>query len=77
MEEIVEVVRMIPRERVQRRTVEQIVHVPVPQVVEEIAGLVQMILQERISKRIIDRIVDVPVVTQRQVPTIEWSTCLV
>ena len=39
---------------------EQIVHVPVPQVVEEIAGVVQIIPQERISTRVIDRIVDVP-----------------
>ena len=71
MEEIGEVVRLIPQERVQQRTVEQIVHVPVPQVAEEIAGVVQIIHRECISKRIIDRIVDVPVVMQRQVPTIQ------
>ena len=69
--EIIEVVRLIPQERVQQRTVEQIVHIPVPQVVEEIAEVVQIIPQERVSKRIIDRIVNVPVVTQRQVPTIQ------
>ena len=38
-----EVVRLIPLERVQQRTVEQIVHVPVPQVVEETAKVVQII----------------------------------
>ena len=70
-DEIIEVVRLTPQERVQQRTVEQIVHVSVPRVVEEIAGVVQIILQERISKRITDRIVDVPVVMQRQVPTIQ------
>ena len=43
MEEIDEVVRLIPLERVQQRTVEQIVHVPVPQVVEETARVVQII----------------------------------
>ena len=68
VDEIVEVVRL---ERVQQRTVEQIVHVPVPQVVEEKVGVVQIILQERVSMRIIDRIVDVPVVVQRQAPTIQ------
>ena len=31
--EVVKVVRLIPQERVQQRTVEQIVDVPVPQVV--------------------------------------------
>ena len=71
VDEIIEVVRLIPQERVQQRAREQIVHVSVPPVVEEIAGVVQIIPQERISKRIIDRIVDVPVVTQRQVPTIQ------
>ena len=44
MEEILEVVRLILQERVQQRTVEQIVHVSVPQVVEEIPGVVQLIL---------------------------------
>ena len=71
VDEIIEVVRLIPQEGIQQRTVEQIVHVPVPQVAEEIAGVVQIIHRECISKRIIDRIVDVPVVTQRQVPTIQ------
>ena len=74
MEDIVEVVRLIPQERVQQRTVEQIVHVPVPQAVEEILEVVQIILKERILERIIDRIVDVPVVMQRQVPTIQDSS---
>ena len=71
MEEIVEVVRLIPQERVQQPTVEQIVDFSGPQVVEEIVEVVQIIHQERISERIIDRIVDVPVVMQRQVPTIQ------
>ena len=91
VDEIIEVVRLIPQESFQRRTVEQVVHVPVPQVVEEIAGVAQIIHQERITKRIIDRIVCVPVVMQRQAPTIqtvqktvevpqvqsliEWQTC--
>ena len=70
-EEIAEVVRLFPQERVQQRTVEQIGHVPVPQVVEEIVEVVQIIPQERVSKRIIDRIFVVPVVMQRQVPTIQ------
>ena len=34
--------QLIPLERVQQRTVEQIVHVPVPQVVEETAKVVQI-----------------------------------
>ena len=44
---------------------EQIVHVPEPQVLEEIAGMVQIIHQERFS------IVNVPVVMQRQIPFIQ------
>ena len=49
---------------------EQIVHVPEPQVVEEIAGVVQFFPQER-SKFFIDGIVNVPVVMQRQIPFIQ------
>ena len=71
MEEIVEIVRLIPQERVQQCTVEQIVDDHVPRVVEEIAEVVQIILLERILERIVDRIVDVPVVMQRQVSTIQ------
>ena len=71
VDKIIEVVRLILQERVQQRTVEQIVHVHVLQVVEETAGVVQIIPKERISKRIADRIVDVPVVMQSQVPTIQ------
>ena len=69
VDEIIEVLRVIPHERVQQHTVEQIVHVPVPQIVGETVEVVQMIPQECISKRIIDRIVDVPLVMQRQVPS--------
>ena len=50
---------------------EQIVHVPEPQVVEEIAGVVQIIPKERFSKCFVDRVVGVPVVMQRQIPTIQ------
>ena len=34
--------KLIPQKRVQQRTVEQIVHVPVPQVVEEMVEVVQV-----------------------------------
>ena len=72
VDEVVEFVRLIPQESVHKRTVEQIVRVPVPQVGEEISEVVQIIPQDRISERIIDRIVDVPVVVmQRQVPIIQ------
>ena len=39
VDETIEVVWLIPLERVQQRTVEQIVHVPAPQVVEDMAGM--------------------------------------
>ena len=38
VDEIIEVVRLIPQQRVQQRTVEQIVHVPEPQVVGRNSG---------------------------------------
>ena len=70
MEEIVEVVRLIPQERVQQRTMEPPpLFLPRP-VVRRRRQSAQIIPQERISKRTIDRLVDV-LVTQRQVPTIQ------
>ena len=53
---------------------EQIVHVPEPQVVEEIAGVVQIFPQERFSKCFIVRIVNVPVLMQRDLEDREGST---
>ena len=66
-----EVVRSIPQKRVEQRTVEQIVHVPVPRVLEENSGSCPDHSQERISEQIIDRIVGVPVAMQRQAPIIQ------
>ena len=50
---------------------EQMIHVPEPQVVEEIAGVVQIIYQEGTSKHITDRIVDVPVLMHSQISFIQ------
>ena len=43
-----EVVRSIPQERVEQRTMEQIVHVPAPRVVEDKSGSGPYHSQERI-----------------------------
>ena len=67
MAEIVEVVRLIPQERVHQRTVEQIVHVTAPQVVEEIAEVVQTI--PRRASRSVSPMCQV--LKQSQVPTIQ------
>ena len=48
-------------ERVQQRTVEQIVHVPVPQIQEQIVDSVQVIPRELFPERIEVQIVDIPV----------------
>ena len=60
-EQIVETTKVVAQERVQQRTVEQIVDVCVPQVQERSVELVKVILQERVSERIGEKIVDVPV----------------
>ena len=67
IEEIDEVVRLIPQERIQR-TVEQIVVVPRTSSRERDGGSGPDHSPERI---IVDRIVDVTVVVQRQIPTIQ------
>ena len=43
----------------QKRTIEQIVDVPVPQVHEQIVEVVKVILQDRISEGIVEQIVEV------------------
>ena len=48
-------------QRVQQHTVEQIVHVPIPQIQEQFVKSVQVISRERISERIEELIVDIPV----------------
>ena len=58
-----EVERLIPQERIQQRTVEQRVIVPVLQVVKEMIEVDQIIPGAYG--------VDVPVTTQRQLPTIK------
>ena len=71
MAEIVEVVRLIPQERVHQRTVEQVVHVPEPQVVEKIADVVQTI--HRSASRSVSPTESsmCQVMKQRQVPTVQ------
>jgi len=49
------------KERVQQRTVEQVVDVPVPQVVEEVIEVAKVIPQERVQQRTVEQVVDVPV----------------
>merc|ERR1712032_294706 len=76
VEEVVQVAKIIPQERVQQRTVEQVVDVPVPQVVEEIVEQVvdvpvpqtveevvqvpQVQVQEKIVQRAVEQVVQVP-----------------
>eukprot|EP00971_Amphidinium_carterae_P172822 3425841-Amphidinium_carterae.1 len=51
VEEIVNVPKIVPQERVQNRVVEQIVDVPVPQTVEEIVNVPKIVPQERKQNR--------------------------
>ena len=71
MAEIVEVVRLIPQERVHQRTVEQMVHVPVPLVVEEIAEVFQTIPRRALRSVSPTESSMCQVVKQRQVPTVQ------
>ena len=59
-ERIVEVIQLIPPERISERIVGRVVDVPVPQITKEIVEVIQLIPPERISERIIQQVVDVP-----------------
>ena len=56
-----EVVQIIPQERIHPRIVKQIFDVPVPLVVVEILLVIKVIPQVRVSERIVEQIFDVPV----------------
>ena len=57
--------KVVPQERLQQRTVEQIseqtAHEPVPHIVEEIDEVVKCVPQERIQQHVAGKVVDVPV----------------
>ena len=55
-EEIVETMKEAPRERVQQRTVEPIVRVPVPQIQEQVIG--QEIPEGQVVERIQEQIAE-------------------
>ena len=46
LDQTVEVMRLVPRERVQQRIDEQIVELPIPKIVEEIVDVVRLVPQE-------------------------------
>ena len=71
LKEIVPVVTLAPHERVRQRTVEEIVHVPVPQVVEETAEEVQIIPRRASGSVSPTEPSMCQVVKQHQVPTFQ------
>ena len=60
MEEIIEVVKLIPQDKVENRTVEHIVAAFVPQIHEDLVDVIRFIPQERISDLVVEQIVDIP-----------------
>ena len=60
MEEITEVVKHMPQERVRSNTVEQLAAVPAPHIQEESVEVFQLIPEDRISDRIVEQTVDIP-----------------
>ena len=60
-EEIIEVVKPIPTERISERTFEQLVDMPDPQIQEQIVEAAERIPQERISEHTVEQIAGVSV----------------
>ena len=67
-----ETVIIIPQERIQQRTVEEMVDIAVPQVVDEFVDVLQTIHQERTSERIVVQIAYVPV---KWPSLFRWTEC--
>ena len=58
--------KAIPLERLQQRTAEQILHVPVSQIRGEIVEVTQIVPQGRIADRVVEQIVDTSVCKIRE-----------
>ena len=52
---LVEVVIFLPPERIQQRTAEEMVDVPIPRIQEQNVGVVKVKVQERVSERILQQ----------------------
>ena len=66
LKEYIDRVKERAQELIHERIVEEIVDIPVPQVMEEIIEDVKLIPQERLQNRTVQRIVDVPVLVIRK-----------
>ena len=60
MEEILEVAKHMPQERVQNCTIEELVDMPIPQIRKESGEVTQIIPTARMSDRVVEQIVDSP-----------------
>ena len=60
MTQLLEVPKIIPQDRIQQRTVEQIVDVPVPQVVEELAEVFKVYSRDEVHKRFVEQTIETP-----------------
>ena len=60
-------------ERVQHHTIEQIVHVPIPQIQDQYVEIVQVIPRELFSERIEEQIVDVlvPLIVEKMAEVVQ------
>ena len=66
MEENVDAVKLIPQDKVQKCTLEQIVAVPVPRIREATGEVIQLIPEKRVSDRVAEQIIDFPVQQNRE-----------
>ena len=54
IEEVVEVPKIVSQDRIQKRTVEQIVYIPVPQIVEELVEGFKVLSEDRVQQLIVE-----------------------
>ena len=60
---MVELPKIVSQDRIQQRTVGQIVDVPVPQAVEELAEVFRVFSQDRIQQRAVEQTIDTPAIS--------------
>ena len=69
----VEVIQLVPQERIQERIAEQVVDIPLPQIMEEMMDVVLFIPRTR-QNRTVEQIVHVSILLIEE-ETSEWASC--
>ena len=62
VKKLVEVPKTVSQDRIKQQTVEHIIDIPDPQIVEELAEISKVFSQDRVQQRTVEQTVETPVI---------------